>query len=66
MRYEHELQKKEEKERKKAAKEAALIDDGNASVASMTSYQNSIMSAADGYVSSEVERQPLVAQHQIV
>jgi len=67
LRYEHELQKKEEKERKKELKEAATLDaDGSASVASMGSFQQSLMSGAEGYGSHEVERQPLVPQHQIV
>eukprot|EP00522_Entomoneis_paludosa_P018925 CAMPEP_0172444332 /NCGR_PEP_ID=MMETSP1065-20121228/4383_1 /TAXON_ID=265537 /ORGANISM="Amphiprora paludosa, Strain CCMP125" /LENGTH=1048 /DNA_ID=CAMNT_0013194821 /DNA_START=135 /DNA_END=3281 /DNA_ORIENTATION=+ len=68
LRYEHELQKKDQKDQRKKARQSAAAQDadGNASVASMGSFQPSLMSGAEGYGSSEVERQPLVPQHTIV
>lgn len=67
LRYEHELQKKEAKERKRQIRENSFNDtDGNASLASMGSFQPSVMSGTEGYGSNEMERQPMVHQHQIV
>lgn len=60
LRYEHELQKKDEKDRKRQD----AIE--NASVISMGSFQPSMMSGAEGYGSIDGERQPLIMHSQIV
>ena len=60
LRYEHELQKKDEKERKR---QEAME---SASIISMGSFQPSLMSGTEGYDTGDAERQPLVVQSQIV
>ncbi|KAL7578379.1 hypothetical protein ACA910_012781 [Epithemia clementina (nom. ined.)] len=60
LRFEHELQKKDAKERKRQdAMETA-------SVVSMGSFQHSLMSGVEGYDPVDAERQPLVVHSQVV
>ena len=60
LRYEHELQKKDEKDHKR---QEAFEE---ASIASMASYQPSLASGVEDYESFDSEHQHLVPRHQLV